>query len=40
MDIKALRSSLTMIDQDPTLIKSTFRENLDLLHHYSDEELL
>ena len=28
-----------MIDQDPTLIKATFRENLDLTNRYSDEEL-
>ena len=28
-----------MIDQDPTLIKATFRENLDLTNSYSDEEL-
>ena len=28
-----------MIDQDPTLIKATFRENLDLTNTYSDEEL-
>lgn len=28
-----------MIDQDPTLIKATFKENLDLTNKYSDEEL-
>ena len=28
-----------MIDQEPTLIKSTFRENLDMAHRYSDDEL-
>ena len=28
-----------MIDQDPTLIKATFKENLDLTNRYSDEEL-
>ena len=39
MPLKALRQSVTMIDQDPTLIKATFRENLDLTNTYSDEEL-
>ena len=28
-----------MIDQDPTLIKSTFKENLDITGRYTDEEL-
>ena len=28
-----------MIDQDPTLIKSSFRENLDITNHYTDGEL-
>ena len=28
-----------MIDQEPTLIKSTFKENLDITGKYSDEEL-
>ena len=28
-----------MIDQDPTLIKSTFKENLDITGKYTDEEL-
>jgi len=28
-----------MIDQDPTLIKATFRENLDLTNKYTDSEL-
>jgi ATP-binding cassette, subfamily C (CFTR/MRP), member 1 len=39
LPMKALRQSLTMIDQEPTLIKSTFKENLDLTSHYTDEEL-
>ena len=39
LPLKALRQSVTMIDQDPTLIKATFRENLDLTNTYSDEEL-
>lgn len=37
--LKDLRSSITMIDQEPTLIKSTFRENLDITSRYTDEEL-
>ena len=28
-----------MIDQEPTLIRSTFRENLDITQQYSDEDL-
>ena len=36
LDLKSLRQSLTMIDQEPTLIKSTFRENLDLTNNYSN----
>jgi ABC-type multidrug transport system fused ATPase/permease subunit len=35
--LKNLRYSITMIDQEPTLIKSTFRENLDLTGRYTDE---
>ena len=37
--LKDLRSNLTMIDQEPTLIKGTFRENLDPSHQYSEEQL-
>ena len=37
--LKDLRSNMTMIDQDPTLIKGTFRENLDPSKQYSEEEL-
>lgn len=37
--LKDLRYSITMIDQEPTLIKSTFRENLDFTGKYSDSEL-
>jgi ATP-binding cassette, subfamily C (CFTR/MRP), member 1 len=33
--VKHLRNSMTMIDQDPTLIKSSFKENLDLTGKYS-----
>ena len=28
-----------MIDQEPTLIKASFKENLDITKMYSDEEL-
>jgi ATP-binding cassette, subfamily C (CFTR/MRP), member 1 len=34
--IKDLRSSITMIDQEPTLLKSTFKENLDITNQYSN----
>ena len=34
--LKELRHSITMIDQDPTLIKATFRQNLDLTDHYTN----
>ena len=37
--LKSLRQCITMIDQDPTLIKSTFKENLDITGTYTDEEL-
>jgi ABC-type multidrug transport system fused ATPase/permease subunit len=37
--IKNLRYGITMIDQEPTLIKSTFKENLDITDKYSNEEL-
>ena len=39
LQLKDLRSNMTMIDQDPTLIKGTFRENLDPSQQYSEEEL-
>ena len=39
LPLKSLRQSVTMIDQDPTLIKSTFRENLDITNRYSSREL-
>jgi ABC-type multidrug transport system fused ATPase/permease subunit len=38
--LKDLRNALTMIDQEPTLIKSTFKENLDITGRYTEEELL
>jgi ABC-type multidrug transport system fused ATPase/permease subunit len=38
--LKSLRSEITVIDQEPVIIESTFRKNLDLLGRYSDEELL
>ena len=37
--VKNLRYGITMIDQEPTLIKATFKENLDITRKYSDEEL-
>ena len=39
LPLKELRQSITMIDQDPTLINSTFKENLDITGKYTDEEL-
>ena len=39
LPLKGLRQSVTMIDQDPTLIKATFRENLDITNKYTDSEL-
>jgi ABC-type multidrug transport system fused ATPase/permease subunit len=38
--LKSLRSEITVIDQEPVIIESTFRENLDLLGRYSDDDLL
>jgi ABC-type multidrug transport system fused ATPase/permease subunit len=37
--VKNLRNEITMIDQEPTLIKGTFRENLDIKNIYTDDEL-
>lgn len=34
--LKDLRNAITMIDQEPTLLKGTFRENLDIKGIYSD----
>ena len=39
LSLKDLRNDITMIDQEPTLIKSTFQENLDITGKYSSEEL-
>ena len=39
LPIKDLRNSMTMIDQEPIILKSTIRENLDITGKYSDEEL-
>lgn len=39
LPLKDLRNDITMIDQEPTLIKSTFQENLDITGKYSSEEL-
>ncbi len=35
--IKDLRYNITMIDQEPTLINGSFRENLDPRKTYTDE---
>lgn len=35
--VKNLRNAITMIDQEPTLIKGTFRENLDIKNIYTDD---
>lgn len=37
--LKDLRYNITMIDQEPTLIQGSFRENLDPAHFYSISEL-
>lgn len=37
--IKDLRSCITMIEQEPTLINGSFRENLDPANQYADEEI-
>ena len=37
--LKDLRSNITMVDQEPTLINGTFRENLDPSYIYTDNEL-
>jgi ABC-type multidrug transport system fused ATPase/permease subunit len=35
LPLKDLRNDITMIDQEPTLIKSTFQENLDITKRYT-----
>lgn len=35
--LRDLRRSITVIDQEPVLLNSTFRENLDIFHEHSDE---
>lgn len=37
--LKELRTAITIIDQEPVLVNSTFRENLDMAGAYTDEEL-
>ena len=37
--LKDLRACITMIEQEPTLINGTIRENLDPGNRYSDEEI-
>ena len=38
-NLKDLRSNITMIDQEPTLISGSFRDNLDPSHIYTNNEL-
>lgn len=38
--VKDLRSCITMIEQEPTLMAGTFRDNLDPTSAYSDDEIL
>lgn len=35
-NLKDLRSCITMIEQEPTLMNGTFRDNLDPTYIYSD----
>lgn len=37
--VKDLRACMTMIEQEPTLINGSFRENLDPANVYSDEQI-
>ena len=38
-EVKDLRSCITMIEQEPTLINGSFRENLDPANQYKDAEI-
>ena len=38
-NIKALRSCITMIEQEPTLVRTSFKENLDPSGRYTEEEI-
>jgi ABC-type multidrug transport system fused ATPase/permease subunit len=38
--LKSLRREITVIDQEPVLINSTFRQNLDVFNQYQDDELI
>lgn len=37
--VKDLRSCMTMIEQEPTLMNGTFRDNLDPCNIYHDHEI-
>ena len=39
IDLKELRQSITLIPQEATLFDGTMRENIDLLHRHSDQEI-
>ncbi len=38
-NLKDLRSCMTMIEQQPTLMNGTFRDNLDATNIYTDDEI-
>nr|XP_037273809.1 multidrug resistance-associated protein 1-like [Rhipicephalus microplus] len=37
--LNRLRTAITVIPQDPSLVRGTLRANLDPTHHHTDEEL-
>lgn len=40
INLEYLRDKLSIVAQDPFLIESTLRDNIDPLHRYTDEEIL
>ena len=40
VNLEYLRDKLSIVAQDPFLIESTLRDNIDPLHRYTDEEIL